>query len=452
MKTYYPNFTIVLLFVLVIYGCQSDDEGTLNENSSENLEEELKVKLIEVAGSITNLTLPKSDEYTLIPNDPNNSITQEKVVLGQLLFHETEIGINPRLSMGAKTYSCASCHHAKAGFQSGMKQGIGEGGFGFGSKGENRAPNSFYPLDSIDVQPIRSPTILNTAYQDVMLWNGQFGATGTNSGTESRWTAGTPKEKNNLGFQGLEIQAIAGLGVHRLNIDTAMVKNSSYKTLFDQAFPNDVENERYTLINAGLAIAAYERTVLANRAPFQKFLTGEEHGMSDDELNGALLFFGKAKCYTCHSGPGLNGMDFHALGMNDLAGNDVVGTVDPGTAKGRGGFTNDPKDDYKFKTPTLYNLKDVEFLGHGGSFSSVKDVIEYKNDAIVQNNTVPFEKISVHFNPLGLTEQEVDQLSLFIQNSLYDNELERYVPLETPLGSKCFPNADAQSKEDMGCD
>ena len=37
-----------------------------------------------------------------------------------------------------------------------------------------------------------------------MLWNGQFGATSLNEGTEALWTEGTPKEKNHLGFEGLE--------------------------------------------------------------------------------------------------------------------------------------------------------------------------------------------------------------------------------------------------------
>jgi cytochrome c peroxidase len=47
------------------------------------------------------------------------------------------------------------------------------------------------------------------AYQDVMLWNGQFGGTGTNAGTEDNWTIDTPKEANNFGFQGVETQVIA---------------------------------------------------------------------------------------------------------------------------------------------------------------------------------------------------------------------------------------------------
>lgn len=36
-----------------------------------------------------------------------------------------------------------------------------------------------------------------------MLWNGQFGGTKTNLGTENNWTSGTPKETNSVRFEGL---------------------------------------------------------------------------------------------------------------------------------------------------------------------------------------------------------------------------------------------------------
>lgn len=42
------------------------------------------------------------------------------------------------------------------------------------------------------------------------------------------------------------------------------------------------------------------------------------------------------------------------------------------TALGRGGFTKNAADNYKFKTPTLYNLADNTVYGHGGSFNSIR--------------------------------------------------------------------------------
>jgi cytochrome c peroxidase len=83
------------------------------------------------------------------------------------------IATGAHMNDGMYTYSCASCHHVDAGFQSGLKQGIGEGGLGFGVHGEGRIKNAMYPESELDVQPIRTPTTLNVAYQEVMLWNGQ---------------------------------------------------------------------------------------------------------------------------------------------------------------------------------------------------------------------------------------------------------------------------------------
>lgn len=441
----------LLLFGLIAlqFSCQDDEDN--EELLDSPLETELRETIVQAMGSLANVTMPESDDYIAIPTDPKNPITTAKVELGKFLFHETEMALDAKYTVGAGTYSCASCHHVQAGFQSGLKQGIGDGGIGFGMQGEGRIKSPDYATDSLDVQPIRSPTALNVAFQEVMLWNGQFGATGVNSGTEAAWTPGTPKATNALGFQGVETQAIAGLGVHRLNVSPELAQNGPYKAYFDEAFPGVPENERYTLINAGLAIAAYERTLFSNEAPFQRFLKGETHAMSDEELRGGIVFYGKGRCYECHSGPGMNGLSFHSLGMNDLTGNDFFGNVDGATSRGRGGFTGDPADDYKFKTPQLYNLRDLEFFGHGGSFSTVRGIIAYKNAAVPENQSVPANQLAQQFEPLDLTEDEIDQLTLFLENALYDANLARYVPKSTPAGSICFPNADTQSQQDLGC-
>ncbi len=177
--------------------------------------------------------LPNSTDYHKIPQDPRNPITVEKVALGQLLFHETGLSMNPTKSQSYQTYSCASCHHAKAGFQACVPQGIAEGGSGFGTTGETRQIAAGYKDTEVDVQPVRTPSAMNMAYQTNILWNGQFGATHLNANTQSAWTKGTPKEKNNLGFQGVETQAIAGQGVHHLGFNPNFLFNKpTYRDLY----------------------------------------------------------------------------------------------------------------------------------------------------------------------------------------------------------------------------
>lgn len=400
-------------------------------------------------GGTQAFVLPYSTDLNSIPQDPLNPLNHFKVRLGELLFHETAMGVNPKRAEGYQTYSCAACHFAGAGFQANMVQGIGEGGQGVSM----RTQSPTYDELELDVQPIRSPSVMNTAYQKVMLWNGQFGATGPNVGTEAQWTPGTPKAVNSLGFEGLESQAIAGQGVHRLSfVQSPMAQNPQYRALFNLAFANLPASERITDVNAGLAIGAYERTILANKAPWQRWLRGQPNAMSVQELRGAKLFFGKANCVACHTGPALNSMSFYALGFNDLSGPGVFGeAVNNPDRLGRGGFTGRPEDMHKFKTPQLYNLTDSPFFGHGASKRSVREVIEYKNAAIAENAIVPATQLAAEFQPLGLTSGEMDDLTAFIEGALYDPSLDRYQPNRLPSGL-CTPVNDPLSRIELGCD
>lgn len=403
--------------------------------------------------------LPKPDlstnnPFVNIPQDPNNPMDKAKVELGRLLFHEPGIARNPKQLVSIFTYSCASCHHLSAGFQAGRIQGIGEGGLGFGSSGEGRFPNPDYDAADLDVQSIRSPSVLNVAYQKVMAWNGRFGSQGINKGQEALWNPSTPLGVNLLGYEGVESRAIAALNIHRFQINQLIVTELGYKDRFDDVFGNRPEGERYTRETAGLAIAAFLRSLLPYQAPFQRWLRGENGALSKEEKRGALLFFGKAKCFSCHTGPTLSSTGatkFYALGMRDLSGGGVSNvTANDVEHKGRGGYTGNADDMYKFKVPQLYNLKDSPFYGHGGQFNTLREVIEYKNRGVPANQAVPSSQIASEFKPLGLTEEEIADLTAFISEALRDPELIRYTPEKLPSGL-CYPNNDNTSKKDLGC-
>lgn len=468
---------IILSSALFIAACNGEGVQVIETEQAEILQtpqqiasDELKQLISEVSrgDGLNAFVLPESNDYSNIPQDPNNVITTEKVELGKFLFHETGLstaGVNSNMQ---GTWSCASCHHADAGFKSGIKQGIGEGGSGFANKGASRKLANGFSMDANephfkpDVQPVTSPTILNTAYQDVMLWNGQFGNAVNgivNAGIDRQIlaTPGTPKAENNRQLSGLEIQGVAGQTVHRLNseIDSLVQMNPEYASLFEQAFPDGSKDVKE---DVSKAIAAYERTVLANQSPFQLWLKGDSTAMTLQELRGARLFFGEANCSACHTGPALSSnVDatedeiFFAVGFADFSENDpsVTGLVDEATSKGRGGFTGDPSDNYQFKVPTLYNLADTNVFGHGGSFSSIRAVVQYKNAAISQKD-IPASALDYRFVPLGLSNQEVDDLSAFLESALHDPNLKRYVPNRLPSGN-CITVADEQSKVDMGC-
>ncbi len=441
---------LILAFGLLTFtSCKKD------EPQDDNAFDTTLVKLLEESNDAGKafFQMPDAKDLASIPQDPKNPLTEEKVILGQMLFHETAIMLNAKEEITNGTVSCASCHFAQGGFAACLPQGIGDGGMGFGETGEGRVISPLFSEAKVDVQPVKTPSVMNTAYQPLMLWNGTFGGVLMNIGTELAWKEGTPMENNHLGFHGIETQAIAGLEVHRMKIDPDFIDSTEYKALFDEAFPEVDIPERYSRLNAALAIAAYERSLLANEAPFQKWLAGDNEAMNSTEKQGAIVFFGKGGCVECHTGPTLNSMTFHSYGMDDLYVLPGVLRADPDASAnlGRGGFTGRPADMFKFKTPQLYNLADSPFYGHGSSFNSIKEVVEYKNEALPQNTIVIPSQLSSSFVSLNLTKSEIESLTIFLKTGLRDPNLMRYVPSAVPSGN-CFPNNDPLSKIDMGCD
>lgn len=66
------------------------------------------------------------------------------------------------------------------------------------------------------------------------------------------------------------------------------------------------ESQRFTLMEAnfslfwGLAIQAYERTLIANNTPFDKFREGDPGALDDAALAGLDVFMDRGKCVNCH--------------------------------------------------------------------------------------------------------------------------------------------------------
>lgn len=438
---------LVLLFSAVVLLFSN----TTEKNKSEALRDRLA--LLGGEKGIEFFKMPSSEQLESIPQDSKNRITKAKVTLGKQLFYETALGSKPEVKTGGLkfTYSCASCHVPQAGFQFGGRQAIGDGGSGFGVKGEERGKHENYRERELDVQARKSPSVLNSAYQKVMFWDGQFGAKANNIGTDMEWREGTPMEVNLLGFEGLESQAIAGFKVHRMSLtDSFLIANKEYSVLFDEAFPEKEKANGYSDTTAALAIAAYERTLMTDKSPFQLWLKGEEQVMTAPEIDGALLFFGKGGCFNCHTGPALNSDTFHALGMDELKGEGTFKTRGVKSERlGRGGFTKKEDDMYKFKVPQLYNLSDANHFGHGATFNSVREVVGYINKAAPQNKEIYDNQLSPLFLPLNLSDKEIDLITLFIEKSLYDPYLSRYVPQKLISGN-LFPVADKKSLSSSG--
>lgn len=409
-------------------------------------------ELEQLIGDRSKYILPRSNELDKIPQSISNPLTEEKVELGKFLFFETAFGVEPSQHSHLHAFSCGTCHVPAAGFRPGTFQGVADGGYGFGKKGERRIKYPTYTDDEVDAQGNRPLSVLNVAFVNVSMWNGSFGSDAENEGTEDMWGVLDPAtELNNLRIGTFEQQNIDGLEVHRINYSKHLVEQFGYKEMFDAAFPDVPEEERYSRLTASFALSAYIRSLTTTEAPFQKWLRGNENAMSEQQKKGALLFFGKLGCVDCHNQPNLGSNTFHALGVKDLWERGALKTsVNDLRTLGRGGFTGREEDMFKFRAPQLYNLADSGPYFHGSSKETLEEVIDYFNNGVAENDRVPEEQLSYYLRPLGMTNQEKEDLLAFIRDGLRDPNLQRFVPNELRSGL-CFPNNDPLSRDDMGC-
>ena len=442
------RWLLFVLFALLMYAC-------VHEQLENPLDVQLEKALLRIAPDqdLNYFKLPESTDLAAIPQGVGNPLTPEKVALGKMLFYETGVGLDSKYPNSKGTYSCSSCHLPTAGFMPGRVQGIADGGVGFGRNGEGRGKLPNYAPNEIDAQEARPISLLNVAYVTNSMWSGKFGANHNNKGTESLWKNDPDLKTNELGLDGPEAQNIIGTTTHRMIFDRAYVLDTmGYREMFDKAFPNVPVEERYGRVTASFALTAYIRTLLPTKAPFQQWVKGDLEAMNDQQKQGAMLFFGKAGCYRCHKGGSLNSNEFQAVGVKDLYEAPGVFNAFPDSKRnfGRGGFTQKQEDMFKFKVPSIYNMKDSPFYFHGSSKHSLADVVEYFNNAIPENPRVPKENLSPYFHPLNLTEEEKANLLAFLADGLRDPDLMRYAP-ERVLSGNCFPDNDPVSRVDMGC-
>jgi cytochrome c peroxidase len=353
---------------------------------------------------------------------------------------------------GMATYSCSSCHIPEVGFRPGSVQGIADGGMGFGNNGDSRTMNPDYSETELDIQSARPLSLVNVAFVKNTFWNGQFGSSGANENTESLWSLRSDTERNFLGYEAIETQNIEGIDAHRFLINEALMKSYGYLEMFDSAFPEIAKSERYTNLTGSLAISAYLRTIISDQAPIQDWLKGNADAMSNNEKEGALIFFGKAKCASCHYEKNLGSNEFHALATKDMDQHPDALNKNPDDRRnlGRGGFTLQDEDMFKFRVPGLYNISESPFYFHGSSKDNLRDVITYKLAAKRENIRVPSLSISKKLKAISLTEGEILKLQQFLERSLTDPHLDRFKPNQI-LSGFCFPNNDYISISDLNC-
>jgi cytochrome c peroxidase len=172
-----------------------------------------------------------------------------------------------------------------------------------------------------------------------------------------------------------------------------VAQEPAYVTAFKAAFGSgEVKFPR-----VAQAIATFERTLVSNKAPFDRWIDGDESAISDSAKHGFLLFNGAGHCAACHSGWRFTDDGFHDIGLPD---DDV----------GRGGqVPNVVLLRHAFKTPTLRNVDQRAPYMHNGSLATLAQVIAHYDNGFVARPS-----LSPEMRRLSLSPQDMADLIAFL--------------------------------------
>jgi cytochrome c peroxidase len=319
------------------------------------------------------------------PIPADNPMTAAKVELGKILFWDPRIG-------GDASTACVTCHEPAQGWA-------------FGDDLSRGYPGTMHWRNS--------QTVINSAFLGQLFW----------AGAAKSLEAQAPSAAKG---------AVAGNGENDV-METRLAFIPEYRARF-----KDVFGSEYPLIgDAWRAIATFERTLVQNDTPLDKYLAGDTSALSEEQIAGMALFNGKAGCIQCHNGALATDENYYNLGVPaaerwlddglaqitfryEIYGKGVTQEMyrklkdDPGLYF----RTKEAGDMGKFRTPPLrYTLYTAPYM-HNGSFWDLEEVVRFYNDGGGENDftdgTMAATKTDL-IKPLGLNDEEVAQLVAFLE-------------------------------------
>jgi len=258
------------------------------------------------------------------PIDPvplHVDLDERKVALGEKLFHD------PRLSKNNEV-SCASCHDLAVG-------GADQPQYSFGVSGK---PG-----------PVNTPTVFNVADHFTFFWDGR-------ARTLESQIDGPIHNPDEMATDWDEV-------IKKLCKDEVYVNR--FQQIYD-ALP--------TMENIKDAIVTFEQSLITPNAPFDQYLRGNTHALTDQEQLG-YKYFKDYGCVSCHQGRAIGGNMFQVIGVvNDYF--EHRGTPFTMADFGRYNVTGEEWDKHVFKVPSLRNVEVTAPYFHDGSAETLEEAVE----------------------------------------------------------------------------
>jgi cytochrome c peroxidase len=357
-----PLRLYIVLILLGLASCEAPEESVGPQH------QDLRVRY-----SLT--PLPEKPEYPV-----DNQRNKDRISLGWRLFYD------PILSV-TQDVACGTCHHAQFGMSDGRALSLGVGARGLG-------PGRSSTGGAVNVVERHSLSIINAAFikdsrgHSPLFWDGR---------------ARSLEEQSLLPIQNAIEMAGPGISPETA-LDTIIMRLRRlklYQAFFNQAFPEQADSVAHGLISSTInvttlskALAAYQREIISANSAYDRFARGTDTALNELEKLGLDIFYGKAGCGSCHSGPMLS--DFRMYGQ------------------GVGSISDHGAGNYAFRTPSLRNLEHTAPYMHDGSMKTLDEVIDYYNKGIAANAELPKASIDARFKPLGLTPYEKSALRAFL--------------------------------------
>ncbi len=367
------------------------------------------------------------------PVPAQNPQTPAKIALGQALFWDEQLSLTG-------TVACGTCHAPSAGGSDARQPATTpsthpgpDGLFGtaddiVGASGVPRHDGSglYLASTSFGMRPQvgnrQSISAINAAYPPTLFWDGRAAGSFVDPATQQILIpAGGALENQALGPLVNDVEmAHAGGSLADMqnrianarplalasNLPPALatfIGGRSYPELFTEAFGSST----ISAARIAMAIASYERTLVANQTPHDAELSGTP-SLTPLELQGRQVY-NQVGCNRCHGGALLSDNAFHYTGVRPQA-------ADPG----RFAVTGLNADRGRMRTPGLRNIGLTAPYMADGRIPTLEAVIDF----YARGGDFTAPNLAPQMTPFAITPQQRTALAAFMRRPLTDPRLE----------------------------